>query len=87
MRNGVDAVKINERQNSTTDCFQARCLTPIEMLQRRVQDDPPVVRRLREALQQALPGLRDLVNQQCPDPDIAARDRRVLALALEALNV
>ena len=40
---------------------------------------------LRNALREALPGLRDLVAQCCPDPDVRARDVRVLALVQAAL--
>lgn len=41
---------------------------------------------LRFALEAALPGLRDLVNQECPDPDVAERDQIVLRQALKALG-
>ena len=41
---------------------------------------------LRFALAAALPGLRDLVNQECPDPDVAERDQIVLRQALKALG-
>lgn len=45
-----------------------------------------VIQRMRHALESALPGLRDLVNQECPDPDVAARDRQMVSLCEDALK-
>ena len=37
-------------------------------------------------LHEALPGIRDLVNQECPEPYVAERDRCVLAPARRLLG-